>query len=165
MKPVLAALMSASLAAVPLAAAAQHHGGGSGGGSGGGHPGGAWSGHTGGGWHGGGGGFRGGHFHGGRPFFGGFGAGLAFGSAWDPWYWDYPGWGSSYTVVEPDRGPDGGYYYDRYNRQYGDAPPPPPGAEAAPPPADAPCDKWQWDAAKSRYFWIACGPAAAPPPK
>lgn len=133
--------------------------------------GGAWSGGgwhgTGGSWSGGfrGGGFRGGHFHhhfrDGFPVFGAFGLGLAFGSAWDPW-WDYPYYGPAYTVIEHDDAyppPDDGYYYDRYQRDYGAAPPPPSGPAVAPPPS-GPCDKWQWDAARQQYFWIAC---PAPP--
>jgi len=202
LKPVLTALISASLAAVPLAAAAQHHGGGhSGGGSWSGHAGpagapsaggagswhggsgswvgrsgGAWAGHSGGwhggGWHGGGwhgGGFRGGFRHfggGGYPFFGGFGLGLAFGSAWSPWGWDYPYYGyPAYTVVEHDYYPDQGYYYDRYQRDYDDEGPlPPPGERAAAPPPAA-CGHWSWNSGASRYDWISCDAPPPPPPR
>lgn len=195
MKPVLAALVSASLVAMPLAAAAQHHGGRSGGGSpsspsgaspgssGGGFgamraPSGGWRGPSGStwsgrSWGGPGGAWTGGarsgfhhHFHDRFPvFFGGFGLGFALGSAWDPWFWDAPYYGyPAYTVVEHDNAypRDDGYFYDRYNHDYAAAPSPP-GAQASPPPT-GPCDKWQWDAAKAQYDWIAC-PAASPPPR
>jgi hypothetical protein len=124
--------------------------------------GGGWSGgNWGGGWHGG--GF---HNHGCWGCFGGFAFGLALGSAWYPWYWDSPyyGWGwpgYSYTVVYADDG----YYYDRYQRDYG--PPPPPPGDAAPPPSYAApaapaCGSWSWDAQGQQYHWIPCA-AAAPP--
>jgi hypothetical protein len=171
MKPLVAALASASLLAAPFLAAptsalAQHHGsrgswgGGASGsmsagsgashggwthGSGGSWSGGTWAGHhMDGGFH---------HFHHDRfpVFFGGFGLGLALGAAWDPWWWDGPyyGWAPypAYAVGGPPPAAYGG-----------DAPPPgAPAPQAAAPPAAA-CGSWSWDAAKGQYNWIPCPP-------
>jgi hypothetical protein len=165
-KPVIVALASASLIAAPLSAAAQRgggsggHGGWSGGGhGGGGGGGGAWRGGGWGGWHGGGhGGWYGG-WHGHNYgcwgcYYGSFAFGLALGAAWYPWYWDAPyyGYPYGYTVVYPD----GGYYYDRYQRDYG----PPPPTYAAP--AQPACGTWLWDGQRQQYNWMPC--AVAPPP-
>lgn len=174
MKPLIAALAGASLAAAPMAAIAQHHGGShgswSGGGSrgswsGGGSPRGAmsgaggWQGH----WSGGASGAWAGHhmdgfhhFHHDHfpVFFGGFGLGLALGAAWDPWWWDGPYYGYGWGPYPP---------YEVIGPPYGYGPPPP--ASAAPPvaappatatPPAAACGSWSWNAPAQRYDWIPC---------
>ena len=172
MKTFVAALAGASLLGLAVPAAAQHHGGG--GGSRGGPSSGAahsgWS-HGGAGWSRGSGGwsrgsaarpgwggrFAGGHgyyphhYYRGYPYaFAGFGLGLAFGLAADPWYYGGPYYGGGYYSYY-DAGPPPPAYDDD------DAPPP---AVAAPPPEGAQppaaCGSWSWDAAHQKYDWIPC---------
>jgi hypothetical protein len=146
MKRLVSAVAAAALLAMPIAAPAQGHGGGHGGG------------HAGG-FHGGGRGFRGGGFgfRGGRGFFPfglGFGLGLGFALADDPWFYGFPGYGYW-------DGPCGawgcGYYYD--------SPPPAPGPAGGPLPPAA-CGNWVWHADQGRYAWVpqACAAPGGPPP-
>jgi len=93
------------------------------------------------------------HYYRGYPYaFAGFGLGLAFGLAADPWYYGGPYYGGPYyggSYYSYDGPPPPAYYEDIPPPAVG-APPP----EAAQPPAA--CGSWSWDAANQKYDWIPC---------